>query len=120
MVHRRPELPLRRSRCGADVRRLPGHRSAHARGELPRGAPQGECGRGDLRGGDLSRGGHGGGGGPELTARPRRCWRVLGTSALLVTLVTPAVAQRRAPMDRYDETFRKYSKRYFGPGFDWR
>jgi len=22
--------------------------------------------------------------------------------------------------DRYDETFRKYSKRYFGPGFDWR
>jgi membrane-bound lytic murein transglycosylase F len=21
--------------------------------------------------------------------------------------------------DRYDETFRKYSKRYFGPGFDW-
>jgi membrane-bound lytic murein transglycosylase F len=23
-------------------------------------------------------------------------------------------------MDRYDETFRKYSKRYFGPAFDWR
>lgn len=22
--------------------------------------------------------------------------------------------------DRYDEQFRKYSKRYFGPGFDWR
>jgi membrane-bound lytic murein transglycosylase F len=22
--------------------------------------------------------------------------------------------------DRYDDTFRKYSKRFFGPGFDWR
>lgn len=22
--------------------------------------------------------------------------------------------------DRYDDTFRKYAKRYFGPGFDWR
>ena len=22
--------------------------------------------------------------------------------------------------DRYDDTFRKYSKRYFGPGYDWR
>jgi membrane-bound lytic murein transglycosylase F len=32
----------------------------------------------------------------------------------------PAYAQRRATSDRYDETFRKYSKRYFGPGFDWR
>ena len=31
-----------------------------------------------------------------------------------------AGAQRRSPGDRYDETFRKYSKRYFGPGFDWR
>lgn len=28
------------------------------------------------------------------------------------------LAQRNA--SRYDETFRRYSKRYFGPGFDWR
>ena len=29
-------------------------------------------------------------------------------------------AQRRPADARYDEVFRKYSKRYFGPGFDWR
>jgi membrane-bound lytic murein transglycosylase F len=34
----------------------------------------------------------------------------------------PAEAQRARPTDseRYDEAFRKYSKRYFGPAFDWR
>jgi soluble lytic murein transglycosylase-like protein len=30
-----------------------------------------------------------------------------------------AYSQSAIP-DRYDDTFRKYSKRYFGPGFDWR
>lgn len=33
------------------------------------------------------------------------------------------VQQRRdvqRAQDRYDETFRRYSKRYFGPAFDWR
>ncbi|MFN8573636.1 MAG: transglycosylase SLT domain-containing protein [Gemmatimonadaceae bacterium] len=28
--------------------------------------------------------------------------------------------QRRGEAERYDETFRKYTKRYFGPGYDWR
>ncbi len=28
--------------------------------------------------------------------------------------------QREADSERYDETFRKYTKRYFGPGYDWR
>jgi membrane-bound lytic murein transglycosylase MltF len=31
----------------------------------------------------------------------------------------PASAQS-APTDRYDDTFRKYAKRFFGVGFDWR
>lgn len=39
---------------------------------------------------------------------------------LAVVSAFPADAQRRAHGDRYDETFRKYSKRFFGPGFDWR
>ena len=34
----------------------------------------------------------------------------LGVNAFAETAVT----------DRYDDSFRKYSKRYFGPGFDWR
>lgn len=29
-------------------------------------------------------------------------------------------AQRRTAADRFDPVFRKYTKRYFGPGFDWR
>ena len=34
---------------------------------------------------------------------------------------TEAEAQRKPlAVDRYDHTFRKYSKRYFGPTFDWR
>ena len=35
-------------------------------------------------------------------------------------LAAPALAQRHAACDHYDDTFRKYSKRYFGPQFDWR
>ncbi len=33
-----------------------------------------------------------------------------------------AVARRQAERNasRYDDTFKRYSKRYFGPGFDWR
>ncbi len=40
--------------------------------------------------------------------------------ALVVLFVgaLPAAAQQGA--DRYDPTFRKYSKRFFGVGFDWR
>jgi membrane-bound lytic murein transglycosylase F len=41
----------------------------------------------------------------------------------LVTAVSAASAPRalaQAPSDKYDDTFRKYSKRSFGPGFDWR
>ena len=41
----------------------------------------------------------------------------------LVFAVSAATAQRASaqpPSDRYDDTFRKYSKRSFGPGFDWR
>lgn len=42
-------------------------------------------------------------------------------SALLLNagVAESAAAQRRPASDRYDNIFRKYSKRYFGPGFDW-
>ena len=41
---------------------------------------------------------------------------------LLVALVSGLAAQGRgvALVDRYDPHFRKYTKRYFGPAFDWR
>ncbi len=41
---------------------------------------------------------------------------VWGLLALLVAL--PLAAQR--PTERYDPTFKKYTKRFFGVGFDWR
>src|SRR5687767_6056823 len=42
-------------------------------------------------------------------------------AALLVTSALPGMAQR-IPRDqaRYDDLFRKYSKRFFGVGYDWR
>ncbi|HJU88994.1 MAG TPA: transglycosylase SLT domain-containing protein [Gemmatimonadaceae bacterium] len=48
---------------------------------------------------------------------------LLGALHLALTLViaapASAAAQRRAASDRYDDVFRKYSKRFFGPTFDW-
>lgn len=38
----------------------------------------------------------------------------------LATLCAPRAQAQGRPVDRYDETFRKYSKRHFGPAFDWR
>jgi membrane-bound lytic murein transglycosylase F len=46
------------------------------------------------------------------------CRLTLGALATLAPRT--ARAQRRTPADRYDDTFSKYSKRYFGPAFDWR
>lgn len=34
--------------------------------------------------------------------------------------VVPVAAQRCSFPTCYDDTFRKYSKRFFGPGFDWK
>jgi soluble lytic murein transglycosylase-like protein len=53
-------------------------------------------------------------------------WRAAAPAALLAGLLTgiasPAIAaaQGRPDIDRYDNIFRKYSKRYFGVGYDWR
>ena len=41
---------------------------------------------------------------------------------ILLAIGTARVAdgQGQRDADRYDQTFRKYSKRYFGVGYDWR
>ena len=39
---------------------------------------------------------------------------------MVVTGADTALAQGKRDADRYDQTFRKYSKRYFGVGHDWR
>ncbi|MBC7896191.1 MAG: transglycosylase SLT domain-containing protein [Cytophagaceae bacterium] len=52
-------------------------------------------------------------------------WRraVIALVALAAAMPEPARAQRkvqqRKPAD-YDDTFRKYSKRFFGPAYDWK
>lgn len=41
---------------------------------------------------------------------------------LVVAILSPSDvrSQGKRDVDRYDATFRKYSKRYFGVGYDWR
>jgi membrane-bound lytic murein transglycosylase F len=48
--------------------------------------------------------------------------RAAALAALVCFVAGPAAAhaQRKVDADRYDQTFRKYSKRYFGVGYDWR
>ena len=48
--------------------------------------------------------------------------RLAAAALLLCTAVAPSIsnAQAKRDVDRYDATFRKYSKRYFGVGYDWR
>jgi len=42
------------------------------------------------------------------------------TAFVLVLLGAAEGSKPRGPTTRYDDYFRKYSKRYFGPGFAWR
>lgn len=47
--------------------------------------------------------------------------RVRGAVLLLaVAGVVPLGGQRAPDVDRFDASFRKYTKRFFGPAFDWR
>ena len=64
-----------------------------------------------------------------MTGRPGRIPAISGTARRLGLLAgcclvlsggTPAALSGQRTTERYDEVFRKYSKRYFGVGFDWR
>ncbi len=48
----------------------------------------------------------------------RALWLTLGLGS--AGLTAPLVGQPSRSADRYDDHFRKYSKRFFGPAFDWR
>jgi soluble lytic murein transglycosylase-like protein len=39
---------------------------------------------------------------------------------VLLALCSSSTALAKTVTDRYDDVFRKYSQRFFGPGFDWR
>jgi membrane-bound lytic murein transglycosylase F len=41
-------------------------------------------------------------------------------ASVFVGCVSAVSAADTALTDRYDDTFRKYSQRFFGPGYDWR
>ena len=41
-------------------------------------------------------------------------------AALLLLIAQPAQAQLVEGHDKFDDTFRKYTKRFFGPGYDWK
>jgi soluble lytic murein transglycosylase-like protein len=48
---------------------------------------------------------------------PRAAWLA---AAAMTLAFAPLAGQNRKGADRYDHVFSKYSKRYFGPGYDWR
>ena len=52
----------------------------------------------------------------------RSALRILVAMALVtvVSVATAPHASAQAQSEKYDDTFRKYTKRSFGPGFDWR
>ncbi|HEX4932425.1 MAG TPA: transglycosylase SLT domain-containing protein, partial [Gemmatimonadaceae bacterium] len=58
----------------------------------------------------------------QAVGRPAMAALRLGVLLVALGALAPreAPAQPRRPADRYDDTFRKYAKRYFGPAFDWR
>src|SRR5262245_186391 len=37
-----------------------------------------------------------------------------------LSLASSSTALAETVTDRYDDTFRKYAQRFFGPGYDWR
>jgi len=45
---------------------------------------------------------------------------LMKTMLAVAFLYGPQSAVAQFVTDRYDDSFRKYTKRYFGPGFDWR
>lgn len=49
----------------------------------------------------------------------RRAWLAV-VVLLLSTSALPAQHRPGATTDRYDHLFKKYSKRFFGPAYDWR
>ncbi len=59
-------------------------------------------------------------------ARARRCWQRLpcvtaAVIALMCVVVAPAAAfERYNRVKKFDPYFTKYTKRFFGPAFDWR
>lgn len=57
-----------------------------------------------------------------MTATRRVTARLMLVTGLLSAISWPraADAQGKRDVDRYDHIFRKYTKRYFGVGYDWR
>ena len=49
-----------------------------------------------------------------------RCWALLGAACLATSAASAQRAGRAKAVPDYDDTFRKYSKRFFGPAFDWK
>jgi soluble lytic murein transglycosylase-like protein len=53
-------------------------------------------------------------------SRHARTALIFAAIAVAATAVSPRAAAQRVPSDRYDAYFKKYTKRYFGVGFDWK
>src|SRR5262245_1219882 len=113
MEHHRTQFSVCRTRCGAHVCELSGDRYPDPSGRLSYRVEAGQYRRRHLHGRHLHL---------HRTHRRRSAQlKVAGLAVLLAVALQPAMAfaQQRVTSDRYDDVFRKYSKRYFGVGFDW-
>jgi membrane-bound lytic murein transglycosylase MltF len=46
--------------------------------------------------------------------------KTMALAAIAILMCAAGVRAQSATPDKYDDVFRKYAKRYFGPAFDWR
>ncbi|MFZ4620246.1 MAG: transglycosylase SLT domain-containing protein [Bacteroidota bacterium] len=44
----------------------------------------------------------------------------IGKTLFIISFICSFVSAQKIANDKYDEHFQKYSKRYFGPAFDWK
>src|SRR6266568_986457 len=136
-VDSRAEPALRRAWRRAHVRELPHHRPAHSGGRFSGGAQARQHCRRDLHRGAVHRDRAHRRSGHRMTTASRFAIVLVAGLALAASGTLSAqtstlsktgvalerVAQARAAKkisERYDPTFRKYTKRFFGPAFDWK
>src|SRR5262245_24679422 len=120
MAHHRAQLRVRRPWGCPDVPVVPCHRLADPDDRLRLRAAERQSGSWALYRRYIPRHRHHHRRSPELTVK--RLLRI-AIAFMLVALASAAVpphANAQASSEKYDAMFRKYAKRFFGPGFDWR
>src|SRR5262245_14646019 len=113
MENYRPQLYLRRSWSGADVCCLPHLRLANTTGGFSGGIERRQYRRINIHSSDLRLDRFDRWRGTEMKKLLTKSTLVL---AVFFSIALTSTALAETVTDRYDDTFRKYSQRFFGPG----